>query len=62
MIATFHEPPSSRDFDIYQWVYAEGYPIYSLAWGGYSTASPAVAISQRGSNSSSPFFRMPVEL
>jgi len=45
-----------------QWVYAEGYPIYSLAWDGYSTATPAVAISQRGSNASSPFFRMPVEL
>jgi hypothetical protein len=44
-----------------EWVYAEGYPIYSLAWSQYDSAV-SLAISQTQSSAKSPIFRMPIEL
>jgi aminopeptidase N len=44
-----------------EWVYDEGYPIYSVAWSEYDSAV-SVAISQSQSSQKSPVFRMPIEL
>ncbi|HWF44776.1 MAG TPA: M1 family aminopeptidase [Candidatus Kapabacteria bacterium] len=45
-----------------EWVYDEGYPIYSLAWNYHDPMNPSVAISQTGSTPQSPIFKMPIEL
>ncbi len=45
-----------------EWVYGDGYPIYSIAWNANDGSHPSVAISQTGSTAYSPFFTMPIEL
>ncbi len=45
-----------------QWVYGDGYPIYSISWDAHDGLHPAVAIEQTGSTLYSPFFTMPIEL
>ena len=45
-----------------EWVYGDGYPIYSLAWDYHDSYHPALAISETGSTSASPFFEMPIQL
>ena len=45
-----------------EWVYGDGYPIYSVSWDDHDGLHPSVAISQTGSTAYSPFFSMPIEL
>ncbi len=45
-----------------EWVYGDGYPIYSISWDAHDGLHPAVTIEQTGSTSASPFFTMPIEL
>jgi aminopeptidase N len=45
-----------------EWVYGDGYPIYSLAWSVGDGLHPSLAIEQQGSTSASPLFTMPIEL
>lgn len=44
-----------------EWVYGDGYPMYSLNWDVDDALHPAVAISQKGSTSASPLFTMPMQ-
>ncbi len=45
-----------------EWIYGDGYPIYSISWDAKDGFHPAVALEQRGSTAFSPFFTMPIEL
>jgi len=58
------EKASGRDLHWFfnEWVYGDGFPIYSVNWSAYDGLHPAVAISQTGSSPFSPFFIMPIEL
>ena len=61
------ESVSGKDLGYFfdEWVYGEGYPMYSYRWasapvaGGYSVT---VTLSQTGSSAATPFFRMPVDI
>ena len=44
-----------------EWVYDEGYPIYTVAWN-WDSLHPAVAISQMSSVPWGPVFKMPIQL
>ncbi len=58
------EKASGRDLKWFfnEWVYGDGYPIYSVTWAAKDSLHPVVAISERGSTEYSPFFTMPIEL
>jgi len=45
-----------------EWIYGEGYPIYTVAWNTQDSLHPAVAISQTASTRTTPLFIMPIEL
>jgi hypothetical protein len=48
-----------------EWVYGEGYPIYSMRWharGGANGRLVDVTVTQRGSSAATPLFVMPIDI
>ncbi len=58
------EKSSGRDLKWFfdEWVYDDGFPLYSVVWDAHDGEHPSVAISQTGSAPESPLFIMPIEL